>query len=234
MTEPEKQHGQKPAAIRTPAEAAERILAEAERYARERLEGETTGHDWWHIKRVADSARSLAEVEQADGFVCVLAALLHDLADEKICGDEAQGLAEISRWMAEAGVADADREHVLEIVSTMSFKGGGRPPMRTPEGRVVQDADRLDAIGAMGIARVFVYSGAKGRPAHDPEVKPREQMTAEEYRSGKDTAVNHFYEKLLKLKDLMNTAEGRRRAEARHAFMEEYLERFYGEWEGRL
>lgn len=214
--------------------AQERILQEAETYARGRLEGETTGHDWWHIKRVAESARALAEAEQADRYVCVLAALLHDLADEKICGDEASGLAEISRWMEQAGVGDADREHVLEIVSTMSFKGGGRPPMRTLEGCVVQDADRLDAIGAMGIARVFVYSGAKGRPAHDPSVAPRDSMSPEEYRSGRDTAVNHFYEKLLKLKDLMNTAEGRRRAQDRHRFMEEYLERFYGEWEGRL
>lgn len=216
------------------AASKETILAAAEIYVKERLEGETTGHDWWHIKRVADSARSIAEAEQADTFVCVLAALLHDLADEKVCGSEAEGLAAISRWMDGNGVSPEDRDHVAEIVSTMSFKGGGRPPVRTLEGRVVQDADRLDAIGAMGIARVFVYSGAKGRPVHDPSVAPRENMTVEEYRSGRDTAVNHFYEKLLKLKDLMNTETGRRRAEGRHRFMEQYLEQFYGEWDGRL
>lgn len=215
-------------------ETEKRILDAAELYVRGRLEGETTGHDWWHIKRVAESARSIAAEEQADVFVCVLAALLHDLADEKVCGNEAEGLAAISRWMEQNGVGDVDRDHVIEIVSTMSFKGGGRPPVRTLEGKVVQDADRLDAIGAMGIARVFVYSGAKGRPVHDPSVAPRENMTVEEYRSGRDTAVNHFYEKLLKLKDLMNTGTGRNRAEGRHRFMEEYLERFYGEWEGRL
>jgi uncharacterized protein len=220
--------------IRMMDTAKNRILDKTEIHVKERLEGETTGHDWWHIKRVAESARSIAAEEQADVFVCVLAALLHDLADEKVCGNEAEGLAAISQWMKESGVTDEDRDHVVEIVSTMSFKGGGRPPVRTLEGQVVQDADRLDAIGAMGIARVFVYSGAKGRPVHDPSVAPRENMTVEEYRSGRDTAVNHFYEKLLKLKDLMNTETGRSRAEGRHRFMEHYLEQFYGEWEGRL
>ncbi|MDF2922689.1 MAG: phosphohydrolase [Paenibacillaceae bacterium] len=210
------------------------ILQAAETYAMNKLAGETSGHDWWHIKRVTESARSIAQEEGADPFICVLAALLHDLADEKVCGNGAEGLAEITRWMGENGVPEAGREHVVEIVSTMSFKGGGRPPMRTREGMVVQDADRLDAIGAMGIARVFVYSGAKGRPVHDPGLKAREAMSLEEYRSGRDTAVNHFYEKLLKLKELMNTEAGKRRAEGRHRFMEQYLEQFYGEWDGRL
>jgi uncharacterized protein len=216
------------------SEKQSEILLAAEAYAKEKLTGESTGHDWWHVKRVADGARSIAEEAAADGFICVLAALLHDLADEKICGDEAQGLAEISCWMQANGVGQAERELVAEIVSTMSFKGGGRPAMRTLEGMVVQDADRLDAIGAMGIARVFVYSGAKGRPVHDPGVVAREAMTLEEYRSGQDTAINHFYEKLLKLKELMNTPAGRRRAEGRHRFMEQYLEQFYGEWDSRL
>lgn len=210
------------------------ILGQAEAYARARLESETTGHDWWHVHRVAQSALALAEEEQADSFICAMAAYLHDLADEKVCGDEEKGLAELRGWLDQQGVLPEERDHILDIIATMSFKGGGRPPVKTLEGRVVQDADRLDAIGAMGIARVFVYSGAKGRPAHDPDVKPREHMTLAEYRSGKDTAVNHFYEKLLKLKDLMNTDGGRRRAEGRHRFMESYLEQFYGEWDGRL
>lgn len=212
----------------------QQVIQAAEAYVQERLAGEATGHDWWHIRRVTDTALAIAAKEQADLYICALAALLHDLADEKLCGDEAKGLADISRWMESAGVGNEDIRHVTEIIGAMSFKGGGRPPMRSMEGRVVQDADRLDAIGAMGIARVFVYSGAKGRPVHDPDSTPRENMTHEEYRSGRDTAINHFYEKLLKLKGLMNTDEGKRRAEARHRFMEMYLEEFYGEWEGRL
>lgn len=209
------------------------IIREAEAFARERLERDASGHDWWHVRRVANTALTLAEAELADPFVCELAALLHDVADEKICGSEAEGMALVGRWLEEHGVAEAERFHVLDIIGSMSFKGGGRPPMKTAEGRVVQDADRLDAIGALGIARVFAYSGAKARPIHDPGVKPRTSMTAEEYRSGRDTAINHFYEKLLKLKDLMNTDAARRLAEERHRFLEMYLERFYMEWEGK-
>jgi uncharacterized protein len=210
------------------------ILAAAAAYAEDQLSGEATGHDWWHVKRVADTAYAIALKEKADPFICGMAGLLHDLADEKICGDEAKGLADLSAWMTGNGVTDSDRSHILEIISTMSFKGGGRPPMTTLEGKVVQDADRLDAIGAMGISRVFAYSGAKGRPVHDPAVAVRSSMTLAEYRSGKDTAINHFYEKLLKLKDLMNTDEGRKRALQRHRFMEQYLEQFYAEWNGDL
>ncbi|WJH34761.1 HD domain-containing protein [Paenibacillus sp. CC-CFT747] len=210
----------------------ERILAAAEDLVKDKLSRDSSGHDWWHIHRVVRMARTIARQEKADAFVCELAALLHDYADEKLNPDPRAAEEELSRWMKANGVDPDTAGHVEEIISTMSFKGGGRPPMRTLEGAVVQDADRLDSLGAIGIARTFVYSGWKGRPMHDPGVKPRETMTAEEYRSGNDTAVNHFYEKLFKLKDRMNTAYGRELAEERHRRMETFLEQFYREWDG--
>ncbi|MFC5403342.1 HD domain-containing protein [Cohnella soli] len=213
-------------------EQQRRIAGEAVEWARAKLHKDSSGHDWWHIDRVVRTARTIAREEGADSFVCELAALLHDMADEKLNDDPRAAEQELERWLANSGADDEVVSHVLEIIRTMSFKGGARAPMKTKEGKVVQDADRLDAIGAVGISRVFAYSGAKSRPIHDPELKPRERMTEEEYRNGKDTAINHFYEKLLKLKGLMNTVAGKRLAEERHAFMETYLERFYAEWDG--
>ncbi|MFC5446919.1 HD domain-containing protein [Paenibacillus aestuarii] len=209
-----------------------RILQAAEALVKEKLERDSSGHDWWHIYRVVQTTKRIAAMEGADSFVCELAALLHDVADEKLNPDPAAAQRELEHWLAASGTPAAQVQHVLEIISTMSFKGGARPPMRTLEGQVVQDADRLDAIGAVGISRVFAYSGWKGRPIHDPSVTVREHMTEAEYRSGNDTAINHFYEKLLKLKELMNTAYARKMAEERHNFMEQYLTQFYAEWEG--
>jgi uncharacterized protein len=208
------------------------ILQAAEAWARDKLAHDSSGHDWWHIDRVVRTARTIAREEGADAFVCELAALLHDMADEKLNVDPQAAQRELEDWLGTCGVSEAVQAHVLEIIGTMSFKGGSRPPMRTLEGKVVQDADRLDALGAVGIARTFAYSGAKSRVVHDPRIPPRGSMTEAEYRSGNDTAINHFYEKLLKLKDLMNTSYGRRMAEERHRFMETYLEQFYAEWEG--
>ena len=210
------------------------IVAQATAFVRAELEQDSSGHDWWHIYRVTQLARTIAEGEGADPYICELAALLHDIADEKLNESEAAGLAKVQAWLSDHGVEESDAAHVMEIISTMSFKGGNRAPMRTLEGRVVQDADRLDAIGAVGIARTFAYSGWKGQLIHDPETQPRETMTAEEYRSGKSTAVNHFYEKLLLLKDRMNTPYAQQLAEERHRVMEEFLARFYGEWEGKM
>lgn len=209
------------------------ILNKAEQFAKEVLEKDSSGHDWWHIYRVARSAKTIAVQEGADMFICEMAALLHDIADEKLTGNEELGLKIVNDWLIQHGVHASDTAHVMEIISTMSFKGGGRPPMPTLEGKIVQDADRLDAIGAVGIARVFAYSGAKNRLIHDPQLKPREQMTMEEYRKGNGTGINHFYEKLLKLKDLMNTDYAKKMAEDRHRFMEDYLNQFYQEWEGK-
>jgi uncharacterized protein len=212
----------------------EKILAEAAAYARAELQKDSSGHDWWHIDRVTKLARRIAIAEGADPFVCELAALLHDIADEKLNESEQAGLSKVRDWLNANGVPEPEAKHVLEIIATMSFKGGNRPGMRTLEGRVVQDADRLDAIGAVGIARCFAYSGWKGQLIHDPEQKPRQQMTAEEYRTGKSTAINHFYEKLLLLKDRMNTEFAKEMAAERHRVMEEFLARFYQEWEGKM
>ncbi|MFP4974657.1 HD domain-containing protein [Paenibacillus sp. CN-4] len=210
------------------------LIRQAESYVKTRLEHETTGHDWWHIARVTALAVRIAGEEGADVLVCRLAALFHDLADEKIVPSKAEGLAQIAEWLNAHGVLEADIRHITEIIAEMSFGGGHGRPMRTIEGRVVQDADRLDAIGAIGIARTFTYNGSKGHKMHEPGRPPREQMTEEQYRKEPNTAVNHFYEKLLKLKDRMNTATGKRLAEGRHAMMESFLDRFYREWEGEL
>lgn len=214
------------------SEQQERILLAAEALVKEKLERDSSGHDWWHIYRVVQTTKRIAAQEGADTFVCELAALLHDVVDEKLNADPAAAQRELEAWLAASGTPAAAVDHVLEIISTMSFKGGARPPMRTLEGQVVQDADRLDAIGAVGISRVFAYSGWKGRPIHDPSLMAREHMTEAEYRAGNDTAINHFYEKLLKLKELMNTAYALQLAEERHRFMELYLAQFYAEWEG--
>lgn len=209
------------------------VLQAAEAWVREQLEGEASGHDWWHIARVRTMARTIAREEGADTFVCELAALLHDIADPKIAGDEREGLGRVRVWLDEQRVDGATSAHVLEIIRTMSFAGGQKPPVRTREGQVVQDADRLDAIGAIGIARAFAYGGAKGRILYDPDVPPREAMTAAEYRSASAPTVNHFYEKLLLLKDRMNTPYARRLAEERHRVMLQFLDEFYAEWEGQ-
>lgn len=208
------------------------ILSAAEAFAREVLTGESSGHDWWHIVRVRALAHIIAEAEQADGFICELAALLHDIADPKIAGDWESGLARVRDWLIAHAVPAAEREHVLEIISTISFAGGSKPTPRTLEGRIVQDADRLDAIGAVGIARTFAYGGAHGRVLYDPAVAPRETMTVEEYRTHLTPTINHFYEKLLLLKERMNTEYARQLAEHRHQVMDEFLDEFYAEWDG--
>ncbi|HHW37569.1 MAG TPA: HD domain-containing protein [Bacillales bacterium] len=212
-----------------------RLIEEATAFVRSELENEASGHDWWHIARVTKMAKHIAEQEDADVFICVMAALLHDIADEKLNeGGEEVGLRRVKDWL-EAHHADEETiDTIIEIISTMSFKGGNRPPMTTLEGKVVQDADRLDAIGAIGIARTFAYAGAHGDLLYDPDIQPREKMAKEEYRTGKSTAVNHFYEKLLKLKHLMNTNTAIEMAEARHQLMEDFLQKFNHEWEGNL
>jgi uncharacterized protein len=208
------------------------ILVNATHFAQQVLGADSSGHDWWHVDRVARTASKIAGVEKADVFVCELAALLHDVADEKLNESEQAGLTIVEQWLEKEQVPVAILQHVMEIIASLSFKGGSRPPMRTLEGKIVQDADRLDAMGAMGISRVFAYSGAKGRPIHLPNLAPRANMTPEEYRNGKDTAINHFHEKLLKLKNLMNTDYGQKMAEQRHQFMLDYLQQFELEWQG--
>lgn len=212
----------------------EDILQATEAFVRETLAGEASGHDWWHIVRVRNMARTLATEEGADVFLCELVALLHDVADEKIAGSEAAGLVQVKGWLDSQSVSADDAVHILDILRTMSFKSHLAGQQTTSlEGRIVQDADRLDAIGAIGIARTMAYSGNKGRLIHDPEKAVREELTVTNYRSGEDTAILHFYEKLLKLKDLMNTETAKKMAQKRHDFMEQYLAQFYAEWDGK-
>jgi uncharacterized protein len=206
------------------------ILEKAREYVKEQLKFETSGHDWWHIFRVTEMAVRIAEHEGANPFVCEMAALFHDLADEKLVESPEKAMQAIADWCQQHTVDAASIDHILEIISTMSFRGGTGAPMRTLEGKAVQDADRLDALGAIGIARTFVYAGHKGHVMYDPDLIPRGEMTVEQYRTGPNTAINHFYEKLLKLKDRMNTDFAREIAESRHAFMEAYLRQFYAEW----
>ncbi|MFY9826449.1 MAG: HD domain-containing protein, partial [Thermoanaerobaculia bacterium] len=204
-------------------------------HVRRVLEGEPSGHDWWHVYRVWKGALAIAEGEPADRFVVELAALLHDLSDRKLNGGDVTLGPRVAReWLVAQGVDEETVAHVCEIIADLSFKGAGVPtPMRTREGMVVQDADRLDAIGAVGIARVFAFGGHKGQVLHDPEHPPVLHASAESYYATPATPINHFYEKLLLLRERMNTEAGRRIAEGRHAFLEQFLARFLAEWEGR-
>ena len=211
----------------------QQLVDKTEVYVRNLLESEGSGHDWWHIYRVKEMSLRLAREEGADSFVCVMAALLHDLADEKVTGDEQKGKELVEGWLRKLQLDQYTAGHIIQIIGTLSYRGGGGPRMETIEGMVVQDADRLDAIGAIGIARAFVFSGSKGQIIHDPDKHPNVDMSAEEYKKRETTAINHFYEKLLKLKGLMNTKRGRELAGQRHRFMLKYLDVFYGEWDGK-
>lgn len=212
----------------------ETLLRDTEAYVRETLHGDGTGHDWHHVQRVRDVAMRLAAEEGADATVVELAALLHDIADHKFHGgDETIGPRTARAWLERNGVAPETVDHVCDIIASLSFKGAGVPtPMRTVEGAVVQDADRLDALGAIGIARAFAYGGAKGRALHDPEVSPEAHDSFEAYRKTGGPTLNHFHEKLFLLRDRMNTTSARRMADGRHRFMEDFVTRFLREWNG--
>ena len=198
------------------------------------LSGEGSGHDWWHTYRAWKTAQRIGQSEQADLLIVELAALLHDIADWKAHGgDSTVGPQAARDWLVSLGANGKIVEQVCRIVADISFKGAAvEQPELSLEGKVVQDADRLDAIGAIGIARAFAYGGAKGRLIHDPGMKPEEHRTPEAYIRSTGTTINHFYEKLLLLKDRMNTATGRAIAEKRHRFMEDFLRRFCVEWDG--
>lgn len=198
------------------------------------LENDASGHDWYHIERVHKLAVALCEKEGGNRFIIEMAALLHDVADEKLNESEEAGMKKVTDWLTKLEVEQADMAHIVHIIANMSYKGGHGGKVETLEGKIVQDADRLDALGAIGIARTFAYGGAKGRLMYDPKVPPRESMTKEEYRKSNDPSLNHFYEKLLKLKDLMNTAAGKKEAEVRHRYMEEFIEQFMKEWNANI
>lgn len=218
----------------------QQIVGKTVRYVQEVLANAEGGHDWWHIQRVWNLAKQIAKTEEADPFVVELGALLHDIADSKFHGgDEEIGPRRAREFLRsmddELGIGDDVIHHVGEIVANISFKGGNHvQAFRSPELDIIQDADRLDAMGAIGIARAFHYGGHKGRELYNPGIKPNLKMTKEEYKKSDAPTINHFYEKLLLLKDRMNTATGRSMAEQRHRYMERYLDAFYKEWDGEL
>ncbi len=205
-------------------------------YVKQELAGAEGGHDWWHIYRVWQQARQIALHEEVDTLVVELGALLHDIADSKFHGgDEEIGPVKAAAFLRSLGVRDAVIEPVTQIIRHISFKGGNEAHTYwSAELAVVQDADRLDALGAVGIARAFNYGGFRNRALYDPAIAPDMHMTKEAYKTSASPTINHFYEKLLLLKDRMNTPTGKALAEERHAFMELYLAQFYREWNGQV
>ncbi|MFA5990670.1 MAG: HD domain-containing protein [Candidatus Doudnabacteria bacterium] len=211
-----------------------KIIKQISQEVRNKLDGESSGHDWWHVYRVWQMARHIGRKESANMLVVELAALLHDISDWKFNnGDDTVGPKMAKRLLLKHGVDKEIIDHVCEIMLTMSYKGAGvKTEMRTLEGKIVQDADRLDAIGAIGIGRTFAYGGHANLQMHNPDKKPVMHKTKEEYFKNPTATINHFYEKLLLLKDRMNTKTAKKLAVGRHEFMKKYLERFYKEWKG--
>lgn len=211
------------------------IIKKTAAYVRETLGGESSGHDWWHVYRVRNMAKHIGEKEHADMFIVEIGALLHDIADYKLYGgDEEIGPQTARKWLESLKVAEKDITHICDIIRHMSFKGANvRSNMSTKEGMIIQDADRLDALGAIGIARTFAYGGHKGREMYNPNIKPVMHNSFEEYKNNVGPTINHFYEKLLLLKGLMNTDTAKKLAARRTKYMEEFLATFYAEWEGK-
>lgn len=201
-------------------------------FVKEKLEGAEAGHDWFHIERVWKLSKKIAETEECNTNVVELAALLHDIADPKFHnGDETIALTISRDFLELQGVEKSIIEQVLYIIQNISFKNRGEAPQNLPiELKIVQDADRIDAIGAIGVARTFNFGGFKNNLMYHPDIAPKLGMSKEEYKKSNGTTINHFYEKLLLLKDLMNTKEGKKMAEERHLFMQTFLDQFLKEW----
>ncbi len=204
-------------------------------YVKKMLAGAEGGHDWFHIERVWKNAKLIASGEKCDLEVVELAALLHDIADSKFHGgDEEIGPKTAANWLRSQNYPQDRINRIAAIIRAISYKGGANEHEdHSIEFHIVQDADRLDAIGAIGIARTFNYGGFKNRAIYDPSIAPNLNMTKEEYKKSTAPTINHFYEKLLLLKDLMNTESGKRIAEQRHQYMEGFLNQFYNEWNGQ-
>lgn len=211
------------------------ILQKTREYVKKVLEKEATGHDWYHIERVVRNARLIGKYEKCDLFVVELAALLHDIADWKFHKDPQAGVKLTKSWLEKLKLEQNTIDQVTYIVQNISFKGGtNKHKMSTVEGRVVQDADRLDALGAIGIARAFAYGGYKGRPIYDPDLPPQKLNTKVDLSNYRGTTINHFYEKILWLRDLMNTKAGFKLAGKREKYIKVFLKQFYKEWEGKI
>ena len=205
-------------------------------FVKQQLENAEGGHDWFHIERVYKNALLIAEGEDCNLNVVKLGALLHDIADSKFHGgDETIGPKTARTFLESQNVSEDIILHVIAIIENISFKGGNfEKKFNSKELEIVQDADRLDAIGAIGIARTFNYGGFKNRPLYNPNIQPNMNMNKEEYKNSESPTLNHFYEKLLLLKDKMNTETGKKIAQKRHDFMVTFLSQFYAEWDGEV
>ena len=207
------------------------IINQITKYVKEYLEKETSGHGFWHAWRVSRLAKKIAKAEGGDLFIIELSALLHDVEDWKFTKTKTAKVSLAKKWLRELKVQTEDINHICYIIKNISFKGAGvQKKIKTLEGKIVQDADRLDVLGAIGIARVFAYGGYKTRELHNPKIKPKIHKTFQEYKKSKSTSINHFYEKVLLLKDMMNTKTAQHIAVKRHKFVEQFLERFFREW----
>ena len=213
----------------------EKLIENTIAFVKLQLKDAEGGHDWFHIERVYKNTLAIAKEEQCDILICKLGALLHDIADSKFHnGDEKIGPKTARYFLENENVSEEIIKHVIQIIENISFKGGNfEKKFDSIELQIVQDADRLDAIGAIGIARCFNYGGFKDRTIYNPEIKPNLSMSKEEYKNANAPTINHFYEKLLLLKDKMNTETGKKMALKRHEFMELFLEQFYAEWQGQ-
>ncbi len=208
------------------------ILEKTITFVKSKLQGDSSGHDWWHIYRVWNMSKKLQEKEGGDLFIIELAALLHDVADWKFHKSENEGLGIIRDWLIQLELPNEAINKIVNVIKNVSFKGAGvKDKMETIEGKIVQDADRLDAIGAIGIARTFAFGGKFGNEMYNPEIKFELHQSFEKYKKSNGTTVNHFYEKLLLLKDRMNTKMAKEIAEGRHSFMENFLKQFFDESE---
>ncbi len=210
------------------------IIENTHQFVKQTLKDAEAGHDYWHILRVLKNAEKIAEKEGGDLFVIRLGALLHDIADAKFHnGDENIGPKIAHNFLKKQKIDDEIIEQVIQIIKNISFKNSLDDTTKyySKELAIVQDADRLDAIGAIGIGRAFVYGGYKENAMYDPDLKPAEKLDKNTYKKGKTPTINHFYEKLFKLKDMMNTATAKKMAEDRHQFMEKFVEQFLKEWD---
>jgi uncharacterized protein len=216
------------------------IIEKTKEFVKEKLGSDSSGHDYWHAIRVYKTAKTIAKEEKKtypdiDLFLIDISALLHDIADWKYTdGDENEGPRVAGEWLRNNNVDESTIENVSDIIKKISFKGAKvKNQMVLYEGKIVQDADRLDAIGAIGIARTFAYGGSKGRQMYDPDIKPQLHDSSKKYMTNSSPTINHFYEKLLLLKGMMNTKTAKEMAEVRHNFMLLFLDEFYREWDGK-
>lgn len=208
------------------------IIEKTIEFVKEKLKNEGSGHDWYHIERVHNLSKYLANKEGADSFIVELAALLHDIEDWKFSDINETSTEITEKFLESLKVEETDIIKITNIIKSMSFKGGVvNSKQSTTEGMVVQDADRLDAIGAIGIARAFTYGGYKHQAIYNPKISPMEFKSLEDVKDKENHTINHFYEKLLRLKNLINTDSAKDIADERHKFMEQYLETFYYEWD---